>query len=167
MVMRSPRKLAIDRDNALTLLRKRRHEPLEGGTERRSVQQTEQPAESVVARNAIGQPEKAAQQWLFRLGECRHIHYPLRSRCRRSPNTARSSATRAGHAAWHCRFVDLPDLSSMRQILPTGPPSVGVSGHRVVSMCFKPGKRESKVKQKSKCDSPAATGQVALRDNRI
>jgi hypothetical protein len=34
----------------------------------------------------------------------------------------------------------------MRQTLPTWPPDVSFSGHRVESICFEPGKRESEVK---------------------
>src|ERR1700677_4706934 len=72
---------------------------------------------------------------------------PWRSRRRRSPNTARSSGGRAGDAAWHSRFVGLQDPPSMRQTLPTWPPDVSFSGHRVESIRFEPGKRESEVKQ--------------------
>jgi arginine decarboxylase-like protein len=41
------------------------------------IQLTEEPAESVVARQAVGQHEEAAQKRLFRLGEQRHLDRAL------------------------------------------------------------------------------------------
>jgi hypothetical protein len=54
-----------------------RHEDLEGGAELLRIEMAEQPAERVVVGQAIPQSQEAAQEWLFRLGEFRHIDHAL------------------------------------------------------------------------------------------
>jgi hypothetical protein len=49
----------------------------------------------------------------------------------------------------------------MRQTLPTWPPDVSFSGHRVESICFEPGKRESEVKQIRNA-TPLSAGQPSI-----
>jgi hypothetical protein len=61
----------------LNLLGKSCHEPLKCSAELRRIEQPEQPAERVVAGQAILKPEKAAQERLLRFREQRHVHRAL------------------------------------------------------------------------------------------
>ena len=76
-VERAAEHFAIDCHNTLTLRGKRRHEPLEGGAELVRVQQTEQPAERIVARQAFLELEEAAQKRLLRRREQCHVDRTL------------------------------------------------------------------------------------------
>ena len=69
--------LAVNRHNPLNRIGEAGHEPLEGGTEPRRIEQPEQPTEGVVAGQAVLQLEKAAQKGLFRFREPRHRHCTL------------------------------------------------------------------------------------------
>jgi hypothetical protein len=50
---------------------------LKRGAELLRIELAEQPAEGVVAGEAIGQAEKTTQEGLFRFGEFRHVHRAL------------------------------------------------------------------------------------------
>ena len=76
-IERAPQHFAVDGDDALASLGKHRREPLEGGTELHWIKQPEQPAEGIVAGQAVPQCEETTQEWLFRAGEQRHVHRPL------------------------------------------------------------------------------------------
>ena len=73
LVERAAQNLAINRHHTLAGLGKPRHEPLETTAELLGVEQTEQPAERVVARSAVLQPEEAAQEPQLDPGELRHV----------------------------------------------------------------------------------------------
>ena len=76
-IKRAAQDLPIDGHYALALLAKLRHEPLKRVAELIRVQIAKQPAERVVAGQAILQLEKAAQKRLFGLREHRHVHRTL------------------------------------------------------------------------------------------
>src|SRR4051794_1877964 len=68
---------AIDRDNALALAGKLRHEPLKRLPELLRIEPAEQPTEGTVAGQAIGKLEETAQEWLLRPREQPHIDRTL------------------------------------------------------------------------------------------
>ena len=73
LVERTTQDFAVYRDNTLTLHRKLRHEALEHGSELIRLQSAKQPAESVVARQAVGEFEETTQVAFLRLRKQRHI----------------------------------------------------------------------------------------------
>jgi hypothetical protein len=76
-------RLPVDRHHAGEIepigLRKRRHEAAEGGLERMRVEQTEHPAERIVAGNAGFQAQNQPQQLLLGVSELLHVRARRRS----------------------------------------------------------------------------------------
>src|SRR5271165_4245899 len=66
--------LAVDRHNPFARLGEAGHEPLKRRPKLLRVERAEEPAERVVARNAVLEPEKPTQERLLRLGEQAHVH---------------------------------------------------------------------------------------------
>jgi predicted transposase YbfD/YdcC len=76
-IKRAAQHLAIDGHHTLELFRKLRHKPLKRIAKLIGVEIAKQPAEGVVAGQAVGQGEKAAQKRLFGLSKQSHIHRTL------------------------------------------------------------------------------------------
>jgi hypothetical protein len=76
-IERTPENLAIDGNNPLTGLGKRRHEALKAGAELIRIETAEQAAEGVVAGRAVRQIEELAQEKFLGLGEQGHVHRAL------------------------------------------------------------------------------------------
>src|SRR5271167_743188 len=72
-----PQHFPVDCHNTLKSLGKARHEPLECSAELFRIELPEQPAERVMAGHPVRQLEEAAQEWLLRAGEQRHVHRAL------------------------------------------------------------------------------------------
>src|SRR5438270_779047 len=77
LIERAAQHLAIDRHHPLQLLRELPHKPLKGIAKLIRIEIAKQPAEGVMAGQAVGQGEKAAQKWLFGLSEQSHIYRTL------------------------------------------------------------------------------------------
>src|SRR5947209_13606745 len=77
LIERAAQHLAIDRHHPLQLLRELPHKPLKGIAKLIRIKIAKQPAEGVMAGQAVGQGEKAAQKWLFGLSEESHIYRTL------------------------------------------------------------------------------------------
>lgn len=81
LIERPPDGLAVQGNDASGLrggLGELGHEALEGGMERRRVQQAEQARERVMARDAVLQAQHLAEQPLFGEAELGHVHAALR-----------------------------------------------------------------------------------------
>ena len=76
-IERTTQHLPLDRDNTPALAGKRRHEPLKRRLELLRIEPAEQPADAVVAGQAIGKLEETAQEWLLRPREQPHISRAL------------------------------------------------------------------------------------------
>jgi hypothetical protein len=76
-VERASHRLAVDRDDALAGLGKPPHEAEKPAMESRWVEQPEHPAEGVVARDAMLQPQKLLQERAFRPAKKRHVRAVL------------------------------------------------------------------------------------------
>ena len=69
--------LTVDRDDALGGFGEPRHEALKAGAELVGIEQTKDTAERVVARRAMLQGQKTAQERFLVLGELGHVHRAL------------------------------------------------------------------------------------------
>src|SRR3954453_8459915 len=72
----SKERRSVDRDDALSGLGEPRHEALEAGAELVGIEQTQHPAERVVARRAMLQAQKTAQERFLVLGKLGHRALP-------------------------------------------------------------------------------------------
>src|SRR4051794_30530730 len=75
-VERAAQDLAVDRDDTLSGFGEPRHEALKAGAELIGIEQTKDPAERVVARRAMLQGQKTAQERFLVLGELGHRALP-------------------------------------------------------------------------------------------
>lgn len=73
----APHRLPVDRHNAVAALGKMLHEADEPGVEAGRIEQPEDPAESVVARNPVWQCQELLQKISFGAAEQRHIRTSL------------------------------------------------------------------------------------------
>src|SRR4051812_501538 len=76
-VERATQDLTVDSNDTLGGFGKPRHEALEAGAELVGIEQAKDPAERVVARRAMLQGQKTAQERFLVLGELGHVHRAL------------------------------------------------------------------------------------------
>ena len=90
------RRLPVDRDNPLAGLGKPPHEADEPGMKPIRIKQPKHPAERIVARNTVFQPQKFLQKLQLRPAEQRHVRTGLSAAQQRAkPNYQRSHAAHA------------------------------------------------------------------------
>jgi hypothetical protein len=142
--VRAAQNLAVDGHHPLTLPGKRRHEPLERGTELCRVEQPEQPAERVMTGQAVLQTEELAQERFFRLGKFGHVRRVLPTAQDRAQGDHQQVVEIVqGGIAGSRVFETLPAGSNLFQSIPQRP---GVTHRRLESMESRARKMESGVK---------------------
>src|SRR5476649_446138 len=160
-IERTAQHLPIDRDNALTVAGKLRHEALKRRPELLRIKPAEQPAEGVMAGQTIGKLEETPQEWFLRLGVQPHVDRAL--------STTQHTAQRNHQQLVEVMQSGIPG-SRVVQLFPargklsqSDLPRCDTSHQSVESIVSEPRKRRSNCQWGFKCDSPGVSAAPSIR----